>query len=95
MVFISRMDSKDYRPVKEQISVRALLDELTAAYSAQIEEKQIELSVFCREDFVIAGDRRFIEKALQKIYRKGILRAAVKCSRLQPAGGKDPDRYRP
>ena len=48
MVFISRMDSKDYRPVKEQISVRALLDELTAANSAQIEEKQIELSVFCR-----------------------------------------------
>ena len=48
MVFISRMDSKEYRPVKEQISVRKLIDELAAAYSAQIEEKQIELSVSCR-----------------------------------------------
>ena len=72
MVFISRMDSKDYRPVKEQISVRALLDELTAAYSAQIEEKQIELSVFCREDFVIAGDRRFIEKAFSELLSNAV-----------------------
>lgn len=72
MVFISRMDSKDYRPVKEQISVRALLDELTAANSAQIEEKQIELSVFCREDFVIAGDRRFIEKAFSELLSNAV-----------------------
>lgn len=72
MVFISRMDSKDYRPVKEQISVRALLDELTAVYSAQIEEKQIELSVFCREDFVIAGDRRFIEKAFSELLSNAV-----------------------
>lgn len=56
----------------EQISVRALLDELTAAYSAQIEEKQMELSVFCREDFVIAGDRRFIEKAFSELLSNAV-----------------------
>ena len=78
MVFISRMDSKEYRPVKEQISVRELIDELTAAYSTQMEEKQIELSVFCREDFLIDGDRRFIEKAFS-----GLLSNAVDYNRQE------------
>ena len=78
MVFISRMDSKEYRPVKEQISVRKLIDELAAAYSAQIEEKQIELSVSCREDFLIDGDRRFVEKAFA-----GLLSNAVDHNRQE------------
>ena len=89
MVFISRMDSKDYRPVKEQISVRALLDELTAVYSAQIEEKQIELSVSCREDFLIDGDRRFVEKAFA-----GLLSNAVDHNRQEGKIRIDIDRDR-
>ena len=89
MVFISRMDSKEYRPVKEQISVRKLIDELAAAYSAQIEEKQIELSVSCREDFLIDGDRRFVEKAFA-----GLLSNAVDHNRQEGKVRIDIDRDR-
>lgn len=72
MVFISRMDSDEYRPVKEKISVRALIDDITAAYSARIEEKQIELSIVCKEDLLIDGDRRFIEKAFSGLISNAV-----------------------
>lgn len=72
MVFISRMDADEYRPVKEQISVRALVDDITAAYSARIEEKQIELSVVCKEDLLIDGDRRFVEKAFSGLISNAV-----------------------
>ena len=67
MVCISRLDSEGYSPVKEQISVREMINGIISAYGAQIEEKQIELSVSCSEDFLIHGDRGMVEKAFSSL----------------------------
>ena len=56
IVFLSRLDSGEYRPVKEPVSVRELIGELQSAYDTQIEEKRIEVRIRCGEDFVISGD---------------------------------------
>ena len=61
MVFSSRLDSEEYRSVKKQISVRELIGEITAAYSARFEEKQIEVNVSCGTDFLIYGDKGLID----------------------------------
>lgn len=63
MVCISGLDSGAYRLKKEKISVRDLIGELAAEQNDRIEEKRIDLQVSCKEDFVIEGDKRFIEKA--------------------------------
>ena len=63
MVCISGLDSGAYSLKKEKISVRDLIRELTAEQNDRIEEKRIDLQVRCKEDFVIEGDKRFIEKA--------------------------------
>ena len=72
MVFLSRLDSGEYRPVKEPVSVRELIGELQSAYDTQIEEKRIEVRISCGEDFVISGDRRFLEKAFGNLIANAV-----------------------
>ena len=72
MVFISRLDSKEYRSVKEQISVREVLQEIITAYSARLEEKQIEVNVSCGTDFPIYGDKGLIEKAFSNLVANAV-----------------------
>lgn len=72
MVYISKLDSEEYRPVKEQISVRELLSEITAAYSAQLEEKHIEVNMICEDDFLIHGEKRFIQKAFTNLIANAV-----------------------
>lgn len=72
MVFISRLDSEEYRSVKKQISVRELIGEITAAYSARFEEKQIEVNVSCGTDFLIYGDKGLIEKAFSNLVANAV-----------------------
>lgn len=72
MVFLSRLDSGEYRPVKEPVSVRELIGELQSAYDTQIEEKRIEVRIRCGEDFVISGDRRFLEKAFGNLIANAV-----------------------
>lgn len=72
MVFISRLDSKEYRSVKEQISVREVLQEIITAYSARFEEKQIEVNVSCGTDFLIYGDKGLIEKAFTNLVANAV-----------------------
>ena len=72
MVFLSRLDSGEYRPVKEPVSVRELIGELQSAYDTQIEEKRIEVRISCGEDFVISGDKRFLEKAFGNLIANAV-----------------------
>ena len=72
MVFISRLDYGEYRPVKEPVSVRELIGELQTAYDTQIEEKRIEVRISCGEDFVISGDKRFLEKAFGNLIANAV-----------------------
>ena len=72
MVFISRLDSGEYRPVKEPVSVRELIGELHSTYDTQIEEKQIEVRISCGEDLVISGDKRFLEKAFGNLIANAV-----------------------
>ena len=72
MVYISRLDSEKYTPAKEEISVRALLRGIVDAYSTQLEEKQIELHISCRDDFLIKGEKRFIEKAFSNLIANAV-----------------------
>ena len=67
MVFITKLDLKGYRPVKEQISVRELIREIIAAYSTRFEEKRLEVNVNCGTDFLIYGDKGLIEKAFSNL----------------------------
>ena len=67
MVFITKLDLKEYRPVKEQISVRELIREIIAAYSTRFEEKRLEVNVNCGTDFLIYGDKGLIEKAFSNL----------------------------
>lgn len=67
MVFISRLDSKEYKSAKEQISVRELIREIIATYSTRLEEKRIEVNVNCGTDFLIYGDKGLIEKAFSNL----------------------------
>ena len=72
MVFISRLDYGEYRPVKEPVSVRELIGELQTAYDTQIEEKRIEVRISCGEDLVISGDKRFLEKAFGNLIANAV-----------------------
>lgn len=72
MVFISKLDLKGYRPVKEQISVRELIRGIIAAYSIRFEEKRLEVNVNCGTDFLIYGDKGLIEKAFSNLVANAV-----------------------
>lgn len=72
MIFLAGLEPGQYRPVKERVSVRELLREITAAKEEQMEEKRIELSVRCGEDFIVEAEERFLEKAFANLIENAV-----------------------
>lgn len=63
MVFLSRLEASEYQFQKERLSVKNLIEKILEKQNPRITEKQITATIHCEEDFVIDGEKRFLEQA--------------------------------
>lgn len=72
MIFISKLDSDQLLLKKEDISIYSVIEEQLLKLTLMAEEKNIQVELCKEEDFVISGDKIFIEKALFNLIENAI-----------------------
>lgn len=72
MIRISRLDSGNLIRKKEQISVQKLTEELCEAAEAQAEKENIRITRSCEQDFILEGDREYLELAFRNVLSNAV-----------------------
>ena len=72
MIFISKLDSKDLILKKEPLSILTIIEEQMDRLSPLIEEKNIQIQYWKDEDFILSGDKSFIEKAIFNLLENAV-----------------------
>ena len=72
MIFISKLDSKDLILKKEPMSILTIIEEQMDRLSPLIEDKNIQIQYWKDEDFILSGDKSFIEKAIFNLLENAV-----------------------
>lgn len=64
MIYISKLDSDQLSLHKETLSLLTLLEAQFDKLDSLLQEKNLALQIQCEEDFIVNGDKSYLEKAL-------------------------------
>jgi len=64
MIFISKLDSDKIRFQEEEISMFSLIEEQMDKLKIPLDEKNLSVQYWKEEDFIVKGDKSYLEKAM-------------------------------
>jgi signal transduction histidine kinase len=72
MIFISKMDQEDLKLKQEEVSVLSIIEEQMDKLETLVDEKNLKVEYKKEEDWVIQGDKIYLEKAFFSILENAV-----------------------
>lgn len=73
MIAVSKIDSKHLVLQKEIVSMSGLIQEQLIRFSPMIKEKNLQIQCTVEEDFLVEGDRDYLEKAVWNLLSNAVM----------------------